>query len=124
MAAGRHILLVEDDAELCLAVNRQLDDLGWEAAVATTGQEAIALLRQDLRVDVLLTEVRLPDMDGRDLAWAVCQKRPFARVAFMGLAAPDEALDPREAPFLRKPFTLTALSEALGSAAPLRRSSR
>jgi|SRR5512134_2542440 CheY-like chemotaxis protein len=119
---ARHVLLVDDDPELTLAVDRQLAELGYDAVVVTSGEDALRVLGEDLRVDVLLTEVRLPDIDGRELAWAVCRKRPFVRVAFMGHGLPDEPRDVRDAPFLCKPFSAPALAAALLQALPLRRS--
>jgi len=117
----RHILVVDDDAELRLSVDRQLEEAGCDVVVAATGEEAMRLLAEELRIDVLLTALRLPDIDGRELAWAVSQKRPFVRVAYIGLHRPEEPLDPVDAPFLAKPFTLAALADAVGRAAPLRR---
>ena len=119
---ARHVLLVDDDPELTLAVDRQLAELGYHAMVVTNGEDALRVLGEELRVDVLLTEVRLPDIDGRELAWAVTRKRPFVRVAFMGHGLPDEAPGMRDAPFLRKPFSAPALATALVQALPLRRS--
>ena len=118
----RHVLLVDHDPEVTLAIDRQLAELGYEAVVVTSGEDALRVLAEDLRVDVLLTEVRLPDIDGRELAWAVCRKRPFVRVAFMAHDLSDEPLDVRDAPFLRKPFSAPALATALAQASPLRRS--
>lgn len=120
----RHVLLVDDDPEVSLAVDRELAELGCETVVARSGEDALRLLAEDVRIDVLLTELRLPDIDGRELAWAVAQKRPFVRIAFMGQAPPGEPLDPRDAPLLIKPFSSTALAKALTQAAPLRRSQR
>lgn len=120
----RHVLLVDDDAELRLAVDGQLAALGCDVVVVANGEDAMRVVAEQLRIDVLLTELRLPDIDGRELAWAVGQKRPFVRVAFMSREAPDEPLDPEDAPLLRKPFTTTALSQALAGALPVRRSSR
>jgi len=119
---ARHVLLVDDDPELTLAVDRQLADLGYDAVVVTTGEDALRVLAEDLRVDVLLTEVRLPDIDGRELAWAVCRKRPFVRVAFMGHNPTGEPLDVGDMPLLAKPFSATALATALVRAMPMRRS--
>jgi len=118
---SRHILLVDDDIELRLAMDRQLEEAGCEVVVATSGEEAIRLLAEPIRVDVLLTELRLADIDGRELAWAVSQKRPFVRIAYMGRQSPSEPLEPSDAPFLIKPFTSAALTEALTRAAPVRR---
>ena len=120
----RHVLLVDDDAELRLAVDRQLGVLGCDVVVVASGEDAMRVAEEQLRIDVLLTELRLPDIDGRELAWALGQKRPFVRVAFMSRDAPDEPLNPREAPFLKKPFTTDALSDALARALPVRRAAR
>ena len=116
----RQVLLVDDDAEVRLAVDRQLSALGFDVVVVSSGADAMRVAEEDLRIDVLLTELRLPDIDGRELAWSLGQKRPFVRVAFMGRDAPDELLG---APFLRKPFTTNALSRGLSDAAPIRRKS-
>jgi two-component system cell cycle sensor histidine kinase/response regulator CckA len=119
---ARHVLLVDDDPEVTLAVDRQLSELGYGAVVVSTGEDALRVLAEDLRVDVLLTELRLPDIDGRELAWAVCRKRPFVRVAFMGQGQSREPLDGYDAPFLMKPFSAMALAAALAEARPMRRS--
>ena len=121
MARARHILLVDQDPEVRLAVDRQLDQLGWEAIIVNSAQEAIRVIEQGLIVEVLLTEIALPDMDGRDLAWTVCRMRPFLRVAFMASVAPGEPLEPRDAPLLMKPFTTQSLANALSGAVTLRR---
>lgn len=115
------MLLVDDDAEFRLAVDRQLAALGCDVIVVESGGDAMRVVAEPLRIDVLLTELRLPDIDGRELAWAVGQKRPFVRVAFMAAEAPDDPLDP-DAPLLKKPFTTTALVDALARAQPVRRS--
>ena len=119
---ARHVLLVDDDPEMTLAVDRQLSELGYDAVVVTSGEDALRVLGQDLRVDVLLTEVRLPDIDGRELAWAVCRKRPFVRVALMAHRPAGEPLDVGDVPLLTKPFSVMALATALTQAMPMRRS--
>jgi len=117
-------MLVDDDVELRLAMDRQLEEAGCAVVVATSGEEAIRLLAEPIRVDVLLTELRLTDIDGRELAWAASRKRPFIRIAYMGRKSPAEPVEPADAPFLIKPFTSSALADALARAAPLRRAGR
>ncbi len=124
MTSRRRVLVADEDPELRLAVDRQLDTLGFEAITVTTGDDAIRVIEKGLLVEVLLTDLQLPDLDGRDVAWAICQIQPFMRVAFMGSAAPAEPLEPRDAPFLLKPFSTTALANALAGAVPLRRQPR
>ena len=72
----RHVLLVDDDDELRLAVNGQLGALGCDVVVVASGEDAMRIAEEQLRIDVLLTELRLPDIDGRELAWALGQKGP------------------------------------------------
>jgi CheY-like chemotaxis protein len=123
MAGGR-VLLVDEDPVVRLAVDRQLDTLGWDAVSVNTGEEAIRVIEMGLFVDVLLTDLRLPDLDGRSVAWTICRLRPFTRIAFMGNGAPGEPLEPHDAPFLLKPFSTTALANALAGAPHVRRSRR
>jgi CheY-like chemotaxis protein len=118
---ARHVLVVDDDPELTLAVDRQLVELGCDVVVVPSAEDALRVLDEGHRIDVLLTALRLPDIDGRELALMASQKRPFVRVAFMGSRPAAEPLEPHEAPVLIKPFTATALASALSQATPLRR---
>jgi CheY-like chemotaxis protein len=124
MSGGRRVLLVDEDPVVRLAVDRQLDTLGWDAVVVNSGEEAIRVIEMGLLVDVLLTDLRLPDLDGREVAWTICRLRPFTRVAFMGSIAPGEPMEPRDAPFLLKPFSTPALANALSGAPRIRRHPR
>src|SRR5687768_12895644 len=121
MSGGRRVLLVDEDPMVRLAVDRQLDTLGWDAVVVNSGEEAIRVIEMGLLIDVVLTDLRLPDLDGREVAWTICRRRPFTRVAFMGSVAPAEPLEPLDAPFLMKPFSTQALSNALAGAVQMRR---
>ncbi|MBI2827768.1 MAG: response regulator [Acidobacteria bacterium] len=110
---------MDDDPNVRLVVDRQLDALGWEAVPVDTGQEAIRVVEGGMIVDVLLTDLHLPDIDGVAVARAVAGLSPATRVAFMSGAAPSKSLDPREAPFLLKPFSTRALANALAGAVPV-----
>lgn len=112
----RRVLLVDVDPLVRLAVDRQLDALGWDAVTVNTGGEAIRVVELGLIVDVLLTDLQLPDLDGLAVAWAVTHVSPHTRVAFMAAAAPSEPFVPRDAPFLLKPFSTSALAHALAGA--------
>jgi CheY-like chemotaxis protein len=116
MTIRRRVLVVDEDPLVRLAVDRQLDALGWDAVTVNTGEEAIRVVEMGLLVDVLLTDLRLPDLDGLDVAWAVTRVSPRTRVAFTAAAAPDEPLEPRHAPLLLKPFSTSALSHAIEGA--------
>jgi CheY-like chemotaxis protein len=116
----RRVLVVDEDPLMRLAIDRQLDLLQWEAVSVNTGQEAVYVIELGLLVDVVLTELRLPDIDGRSVAWAISKILRRVRVAFMGYEVPSGPLEPRDAPFLLKPFSTPALANALSGAIPVR----
>ncbi len=82
-----------------------------------TGPEALRLLDAHPEIDLLLTDVVLPAMDGPRLAEQARRRRPGLPVLFAsgytgGAAAPDRLLPPG-APLLQKPYTLVALAAKL-----------
>jgi CheY-like chemotaxis protein len=117
MDPRRRVLVVDDDAVIRLQVDRQLEELGWEVLTVNTGSEAIRVVELGMVCHVMLTEARLPDLDGDSAAWLVARMLPGIRVAFMGTSAPDRPLKPAHAPFLLKPFSTMALAKALAGAA-------
>jgi len=114
-AANREIiLLVEDEPAVQLLERRVLEMGGYEVLVASSGEEALKLLdHHNGRVDLLVTDVVMPGMTGRELAEAVAQRRPGLRNLFLSGYTPDEVLRQgvraEEAQFLQKPFTPSAL---------------
>ncbi len=83
-AHGETILVVEDEADLRTLAVLLLTDLGYRVLEAADGKAALRLLEQETHVDLLLTDVVLPDgMDGREIADAVCAKIPTAKVLYM-----------------------------------------
>ena len=115
---GRHgrVLVVDEDPIWRLAIDRQLEMLGWNVLTLNNGEEAIRVVERGFAVDVLLAELRLPDIDGRQVAWAICRLLPDVRLAFMAFTAPDGRLEPANAPLLMKPFTTHALARAIAGA--------
>ena len=116
--AGRQgcVLVVDEDPIWRLAIDRQLDVLGWNVLTLNTGEEAIRVVERGFTIDILLAELRLPDIDGRQVAWAICRLRPGVRLAFMTFEPPCEPLEPPHAPLLLKPFTTTALCSTVNGA--------
>ena len=113
-------LVVDADPVIRLAVDRQLDSIGWEAITVNTGREAVRVVELHLFIDVLLSELKLPDLEGVTVAWLVTRHSPATRVAFMAESPPEEPLEPRQAPLLIKPFSTQALVAALSGAAIIR----
>ena len=107
------VLLVEDDELVRKAARRILETEGYRVLEAGNGAEALALAeRHGGDIHLLLTDVVMPRMSGRDLAGALRAVRPRVKVVYVsgyagGLIDSD---DPRERrAHLRKPFSPTAL---------------
>jgi two-component system cell cycle sensor histidine kinase/response regulator CckA len=107
------VLLVEDDQVVRSVVDRQLRSLGCDVIPVSTGRDAIRLVELGTRVDLLLTDLDLPDIDGASVARAVSAAVPAVRVVFMSGRFPSRPLEPRAAPFLLKPFSQAQLARAL-----------
>jgi signal transduction histidine kinase len=111
---GQKLLVVEDDAIVRLALVQTLLDLGYEVTEAPGGPKALALLKEGGRVDLLITDVGLPGMSGRELAEAARELRPTLKTLFItgyaeGSPQRGGELGSREF-VLPKPFTTAKLS--------------
>ncbi len=108
-AAGdsRSVLLVEDDERVRRLVRFTLQGQGYAVTEAGGGEAALRLLTPDRKVDLLVTDLVMPGIDGRELATRVRVLRPDVGVVFVSGYVPDlrrlEGLP--GAMFLPKPFT-------------------
>ena len=108
------ILLAEDNAGLRKLATRVLAPAGYTVLAAATGEEALRVLeRHEPPVHLLLSDVVMPGMSGRDLAERIAQTRPGMKVLYMSGYTSDTivrhgVLEAR-VPFLNKPFTAAAL---------------
>lgn len=115
---GEVILVVEDDDSLRPALARMLQSLGFSVLSAANGVEAAALVDNfPERIDILLTDVVMPELDGPGLV-----KRLAFRGIHPGVIYMSGFTDPRvlgrvprtpPAPILTKPFTLHVLMKVL-----------
>ncbi len=111
------ILLVEHHEAVRLVAREILEAQGYTVLEAQQGGEAVVILERHGRpVDLIVTEVALPDMSGTELARRVARRRPEARALFVSGQtvtdaddAPDDFLT-RDAAFLPKPFSPDALA--------------
>ena len=78
------ILVVEDDADLRAYVSDLLRDLNYRVFVASSAQAALTILMQDApKVDLLLTDVVMPGINGRELGRRAQQSRPGIKILYM-----------------------------------------
>ena len=111
---GVAILLVDDEETVRRFSSRDLQKHGFEVLSAGIGPEAIATADScDRSIDLLLTDVMMPGMNGCDLAEVLLARRPSLRILFMSgyaedVLASNVGLVPGAA-FLGKPFKPKAL---------------
>jgi CheY-like chemotaxis protein len=121
LGGGREtILLVEDEPALLSMASAMLGRLGYTVLAAATPGEAIRLAELHAgEIDLLMTDVVMPEMNGWDLARRLMALYPGLKRLFMsGYTAsiiPDGVLD-EGVPFLQKPFSQQNLAAALRSA--------
>jgi two-component system, cell cycle sensor histidine kinase and response regulator CckA len=114
--AGRTVLLVEDEPVLRELTEEMLADLGFTVLSAGDGEEALRLCRaHGVGIDLLVTDVMLPTLSGRELADRVLQINPGIRVLFTSGYTAD-VIGPRlgcdkTVAMLEKPYTHHSLSE-------------
>ncbi len=112
------ILLAEDDHAISRMIKSYLEPLGYKMLLAENGQEALMLSRShNGKIDLLLTDVIMPQMDGQELANAIQQERPDIKIIFMSgytddVIAHHGVLDP-DVNFIQKPITPSKLAQAL-----------
>jgi signal transduction histidine kinase/ActR/RegA family two-component response regulator len=116
--ARETILVVEDDARVRSATGEALTELGYQALLCGSGEDAIALLddRHDIRL--MITDVMMPGMTGTELVRAVRPRHPGIAVLFatgyVGEAGEAESFAGYDV--LRKPYTLAGLASAVATA--------
>jgi DNA-binding NtrC family response regulator len=109
------ILLVDDDLGVQFSIWRLLKNDGFVVLTADGGKHALdASGKHPGPIDLLLCEMNLAQMDGLELCYEIVAKRPGIKVVLMsGDLAGQERARMKGLPFLRKPFTATALRNSI-----------
>ncbi|MEP3346210.1 MAG: ATP-binding protein [Litoreibacter sp.] len=112
------VLLVEDEAPVRAFASRALQYKGFQVVEADCGQTALDLLKDDaFNIDIVLTDVIMPGLDGPAWVKEARKMRPTLRVVFMsGYAdgsAVEEQLTSSDSTFLPKPFSLDELTSTV-----------
>ncbi|WP_414157943.1 PAS domain-containing protein [Pseudomonas sp. BNK-45] len=115
--AGESVMVVEDDPAVRMLVLNVLNELGYRAFEAEDARSALPLLESPTRIDLLVTDVGLPGMNGRQLAEIARQQRPGLKVLFMTGYAEKAAerqgfLEPGM-DLLAKPFSIEELAQKI-----------
>jgi two-component system cell cycle sensor histidine kinase/response regulator CckA len=108
--SGRTVLLVEDESGIRLALVRALSREGYDAIAAANGAEAMRLLSDRTDIDLIVTDLTMPEMTGEQLAHRVEAERPGLPVVLMSGYSPslvESASGVRGGHhFLQKPFAI------------------
>ena len=108
------VLVVEDEESVRTLAGRVLAEAGYAVVTARDGREALAMVEDGVALDLVLTDVVMPVMGGRELCDRVRSARPGLPVVFMsGYTGTDvlrRGLRETGAPFLQKPFSPDSLT--------------
>jgi DNA-binding NtrC family response regulator len=121
---ARHVLLVEDETPLRQAIAEQLTDHGYHVVQAESGEMAVARLA-DFAFDIILTDLRLPGIDGSAVVEAAVERYPdVVAIVITGYGTVKDAVEAIKRgarDFVSKPFQIDELLHVLDSALEQRR---
>ena len=122
--SAKHLLIVDDEAPLREAIAERLGDHGFIVEQAGSGEDALARL-SDFAFDVIITDLRLPGVDGRAVLEAALERYPdIIAIIITGFGTVKDAVNAIKqgaADFVTKPFQFDALLHVLNSALEQRR---
>ena len=109
----RRVLVVEDEALVRLLVVQVLEEAGYAVREAAEARSALELLRSGEFIDLVVTDVGLPGVNGKQLVDQARGLRPDLKILFMTGYADSALLDdvlPEGVDLITKPFDLDALA--------------
>ena len=114
--SGGKVLVVEDEALIRMTTVDMVEQLGFTTAEAGDGAQALAVLAGDPDIAILLTDLGLPGMNGRQLVEEALRRRPALKVIIASGYSTESGEDwalKEQASYLNKPFDLAQLRRAL-----------
>ncbi|MDB4878316.1 MAG: hypothetical protein JWM41_4762 [Gemmatimonadetes bacterium] len=124
MSFGKQVrvLVVDDEPSICKALTMALSRGGYDAIAAQSGESALAIVRNE-HIDVMLIDLRIPDMRGDVIFEVAAGHQPHLRyqTLFMTGDITERAhklIAACKCHFLRKPFDLRDMTDAVAALAP------
>jgi CheY-like chemotaxis protein len=109
-AGPAKLMIVDDDAEVRIIVAEFLRDFGYHVIQATGGPQALDLLGRTPDLRMIITDIRMPDMSGIELADLATKRQSDLKIILISGYFVSQQLDRR---FLRKPFRMRDLEAAV-----------
>ena len=109
------VLLVEDEPMVRTVAERALTRHGYTVITADSGEDALEIIAKNEPIDLLISDVVMPGMDGPTMVREARQSRPQLKILFMSGYAEEQlrkSIDIENVNFLPKPFSVTELAEA------------
>ncbi|MDB5102890.1 MAG: sensor hybrid histidine kinase [Fibrobacteres bacterium] len=112
------ILVVDDEKSVRELIRLWLESQGYDVFVAGDGRAAITIAATpETNIDILITDIIMPQMNGRDLANRICSIKPFIKVLFISAYTAEilsrYKLCPEGSDYIRKPFTKETMMERI-----------
>ena len=112
------ILIVDDELFVLDMLREQLSSFGYNIITASSGKEALQKIEEFKRIDILLTDIMMPSMNGIELAKKFNKLLPETKVIFMSGYVFPSRFNINELPeenysFFEKPFSLDRLNAEL-----------
>jgi CheY-like chemotaxis protein len=104
------LMVVDDDPEVRVIVAEFLEDFGYNVLQASSAAEALKLLDTAPDLRMIITDIRMPDMSGIELADVATQRQSDLKIILISGYFVSQQLDRR---FLRKPFRMRDLEAAV-----------
>ena len=115
-SGSKRLLVVDDEPAALVITSRMLQGAGFETLQAPSAREALRLLDEGhSRVDLVITDVVMPETDGRALGRLIAERFPGLPVIYMSAYAAEDVFHRGSPgpnlPFIRKPFAPEVLVE-------------
>jgi CheY-like chemotaxis protein len=107
---GPKLMIVDDDPEVRVIVAEFLEDFGYQVLQADGGIQALDLLEKTPDLRMIITDIRMPDMSGVELADVATQRQSDLKIILISGYFVSQQVERR---FLRKPFRMRTLEAAV-----------
>ena len=112
-----YIMVVENEAALCQLLNRMLTNLGYKVRTFIEPKQALQKIKKGETPDLLITDVVMPEMDGKQLADEVSRISPGIKILFMSGFADDiiakHGVWEDSSPLIQKPFSAKEIAPVI-----------